>query len=408
MEYSLEEKNIKKISEKIYNKYKLCDNCFGRLFTKIDDKLSNIDIGRKLRYNLKIIEEIPSENCWLCQGLLNNKNKYIDVIKKSLIKYEFKSFLIGSIIDEDIIKKEKIILDQYKLKYFESIKIQLNREIGLKLEKILSKNVDFENPQIMIILDTQFNYIKLQIKSIYIYGRYNKLKRGIPQTKWHCKTCRGLGCKLCNYSGKIYEDSVEELISTHALKMFNAKDESFHGAGREDIDVKMLGNGRPFVLEIKNPIKRKIDLYELKKIINTANINKVKLNELKFVDKEEIKLIKTKKYNKTYRVIILGEKFFNIEKLKKAALSLRGKIINQYTPTRVARRRANLIRDRKIYEIDVESVEKKYATLKIRSESGTYIKELITGDNGKTKPSISELIGFPCEVYKLDVINIKE
>ena len=87
--------------------------------------------------------------------------------------------------------------------------------------------------------------------------------------------------------------------------------------------------------------------------------------------------------------------------------SLRGKIINQYTPTRVARRRANMYRDRKIYNIEIKSVGKKVSTLEIESQSGTYIKELITGDHGKTKPSISELYGFPCSVKKLDVISIK-
>ena len=67
-----------------------------------------------------------------------------------------------------------------------------------------------------------------------------------------------------------------------------------------------------------------------------------------------------------------------------------------------------MIRDRKIYNIDIESIHKKEADLIIETQSGTYIKELITGDNGKTKPNISELIGNHCTVKKLDVIKIKE
>jgi tRNA pseudouridine synthase 10 len=206
----------------------------------------------------------------------------------------------------------------------------------------------------------------------------------------------------------MYKESVEDLISVLAIKMTKGNNFSFHGAGREDIDVKMLGNGRPFILEIINPINRNINLEILQNSINKFNKNKISVSKLKFVAKDEIKKIKIKKYKKTYRVLIYCKNKFDIEKLKKAALSLRGKTISQYTPTRVARRRANMIRNRKIYELDIESYNKNHATLIIKSESGTYIKELITGDDGKTKPNISDLIGYPCEVEKLDVINIKE
>lgn len=408
MNNNIENNELKNTAINIYDNYVLCDNCFGRLFSKINIKDTNRKKGEDLRKQLKISNYNQQKNCWLCSGLLENKSIFVKIIYDKLKHYDFNTFLLGSIIDEEIIKKEKTLLETYKLDFFESIKVELNREIGLILEDKLSRKVDFENPQIMIIIDTQFYVISLQIKSLYIFGRYKKLKRGIPQTKWFCRTCNGIGCKKCNYLGKLYEESVEELISKPILTVTKGDKSSFHGAGREDIDVKMLGNGRPFILEIKNPIIRKINLDDLKKTINIKNIGKIKVENLRYVDKEEIKIIKTKEYNKTYRVLINGKKSFNIEKLKKAAQSLQGKIISQYTPTRVALRRANIVRDRKIYEIDIESVDKKYATIKITSQSGTYIKELITGDNGRTKPNLSELIGFQCEVKKLDVIDIKE
>ena len=408
MKPKLNNKNIIKNAKDIYDNYKICDNCFGRLFKEIEFGKPNEKIGEKLRNNLNISNKIHQKDCWLCFGLLEEINKFVVISLKSLKNYDFDTFLVGTIIDEEILSKEKILVENFNLKFFESIKNELNRKIGIILENKLSKKVDFNNPNIMIIIDTQFNTIYLQIKSLYIYGRYKKLKRGIPQTKWFCKICRGIGCKSCRYSGKMYNNSIEELIAKPALKMTKGEDESFHGAGREDIDVKMLGNGRPFVLEIKNPKKREIDLNELKEKINKKNIKKIKVMNLRFSDKNEIKIIKSKKFKKIYRVEIFCDKNFDIEKLKKAALSLQGKIISQYTPTRVARRRANIYRDRKIYKISIESIENKEATLKIESQSGTYIKELITGDDGKTKPSISELNGFPCYVKKLDVISVKE
>ena len=66
-----------------------------------------------------------------------------------------------------------------------------------------------------------------------------------------------------------------------------------------------------------------------------------------------------------------------------------------------------MLRERYIYNSSVDSIDGAIATLTLEAESGTYIKELISGDNGRTKPSISKLIGIPCTVTELDVIEIK-
>ena len=285
--------------------------------------------------------------------------------------------------------------------------MEINREIGKILEEKLKKTVDFEKPDITAVLNTSFNFVSLQIKSLFFYGRYKKYERGIPQTKWPCNICRGKGCKSCNYSGKMYNTSVEELISKKILDITEGSDESFHGCGREDIDALMLGNGRPFVVEIKNPIKRDLDINQLLSKINVYCKDKIEVTNIRFSDKKEVERIKSAVYNKTYKVIIEGEKSINKEKLKEAARLLQGKTIKQLTPTRVAHRRADKVRVRKIYNCNIESVEGAIANLTIETESGTYVKELISGDSGRTKPNISEMIGIPCKVKELDVIEIK-
>jgi len=37
---------------------------------------------------------------------------------------------------------------------------------------------------------------------------------------------------------------------------------------------------------------------------------------------------------------------------------------------------------------------------------GLYIKELISGDDGRTKPSISEILNTPAECIELDVLEV--
>ena len=57
----------------------------------------------------------------------------------------------------------------------------------------------------------------------------------------------------------MYQESVEEFISEPVLLAAKGVASKFHGSGREDIDARMLGNGRPFVLEISEPKIRTLD-----------------------------------------------------------------------------------------------------------------------------------------------------
>ncbi|UCH71896.1 MAG: tRNA pseudouridine(54/55) synthase Pus10 [Thermoplasmatales archaeon] len=407
MNVYLKDKSVLSSAEKILLSYRLCDYCLGRLFAKVGKGKTNQSRGETIRENLNRSKKNDVANCWLCSGLIEEIPHFVDLILDSIKDYEFETFLIGSKVDEDVSAKEQKLIEFSCSENAELIKMELNREIGKILEKRLGKKVNFEKPTIMVIIDTAFDVVSLQISSLFIYGRYKKYSREIPQTKWFCRVCRGKGCKKCRYTGKIYETSVEELIAKKFLEKTKGDGATFHGSGREDIDVRMLGNGRPFVLEIKNPKIRNFDPHELESDINKSNKNKIEVKDLRFSDKDDVKRIKSAKFRKKYRVTFVGEKSINKEKLKKAVQSLRDKKIGQFTPSRVAHRRANLLRERYIYACDIETIANNIAILTLEVESGTYIKELISGDDGKTKPSISEIIDNPCKVTELDVIKIE-
>ena len=88
--------------------------------------------------------------------------------------------------------------------------------------------------------------------NLWLESRYRKLRRGLPQTVFYCPLCKGdrrrsKGCQQCGGFGKLTKESVQELIGRRILPQMQAKGGSFHGAGREDVDVLMLGRGRPFV-----------------------------------------------------------------------------------------------------------------------------------------------------------------
>ena len=380
--------------------YPLCDACLGRQFAQISHGLDNKERGAIIREALGGTA-IPPVDCWLCDGLLSELESFVNLVSAALAPYEYATFLIGSRIEDTIEVQEAELAAITGAS--EQTKREINREIGKRLEKQTNAEVDFDHPDITAIVDTQYGDIDLDIRPLFIYGRYKKLVRGIPQTKWWCRKCHGTGCDYCEGTGKMYEESVEDYIATPAVNATGAADESFHGAGREDIDVRMLGTGRPFILELIKPHHRVIDLTELQMAINAYGIGKVEVMHLCFTERSKIEYIKSARWTKMYRAVV---KMSNRGKLNEAVTALRNCSISQRTPSRVVHRRADKIRQRCILDIHIDEVTNDLVTLVIHAESGTYIKELITGDGGRTAPSLQQLMDCPIKMQTLDVIQI--
>ncbi|MEM1556681.1 MAG: tRNA pseudouridine(54/55) synthase Pus10, partial [Candidatus Bathyarchaeia archaeon] len=236
---------------------------------------------------------------------------------------------------------------------------------------------------------------------------YRKIIRGIPQSKWICIKCNGKGCARCNWTGKMYPESVEELIAKPILEATLGEGTAFHAAGREDRDARMLGRGRPFVIEIKRPKKRNIDLKSLEKAINEYAKGKIEVLDLRFGDKETVRKLKEMEgAQKIYRVIVKFDREITDEEIANLERELTGVIIRQQTPLRVLHRRADCLREKHIYETKIKRLSANNIEMIIRCQGGLYVKELITGDGGRTKPSVSEIIGAKAEPVELDVLEV--
>ena len=46
--------------------------------------------------------------------------------------------------------------------------------------------------------------------------------------------------------------------------------------------------------------------------------------------------------------------------------------------------------------------------MRIKTEGGLYIKELISGDDGRSQPNISEMLGVNAVCEQLDVVEVSE
>ncbi|MCD1293772.1 tRNA pseudouridine(54/55) synthase Pus10 [Methanocella sp. CWC-04] len=416
----------------------ICDSCLGRQFAKLSTGLSNSQRGNSIKLVLSMQatanndtelqtdlaptlpqarkltggdQQAADEECWFCRGLFqdgSNLKSWAEKCISSIEGHEFDTLLVGTKVPPIFAEKEEVLWAECGIAHAEPVKSELNREVGKLISMMTGKTVDFKRPDVVFTIDLAEEKVEVQVNSLFIYGRYNKHSREIPQTRWPCKECQGKGCDRCDNTGKMYSSSVEEEINRKVIETFKADDAILHGAGREDIDALMLGTGRPFVMEVMHPRVRSVDLKQLRDSVNSSS-DKVKVSELAYVQKSAVEEVKAMKVNKQYRLKVIYNEDISIETLKSSIVTLSNSEIFQRTPERVSHRRADLERKRKVYEIDLEKVneDEKYFLMTVRCEGGLYVKELVSGDNGRTKPSLTELVGKQLKVQELDVINVE-
>jgi tRNA pseudouridine synthase 10 len=197
---------------------------------------------------------------------------------------------------------------------------------------------------------------------------------------------------------------VEELISRVLVPSFGGKLSVLHGAGREDMDVLMLGKGRPFIAEILMPFKRSADLVKLCNEINSCFKGRISVSLSGFVSQADVSLLKDSFHDKIYAALVSSDTDVDFSKIP-----LNQKIIvSQKTPLRVEKRRARLERQKEVTVIRVGEISKKEFVLVLRTSHGTYVKEFISGDNCRTLPSISSMVSSHCSCRLLDVLEVCE
>ncbi len=303
---------------------------------------------------------------------------------------EFETFLVGSRFPPEVREKEETLWREFGIETAEPINREFNRELGKAFGRVVGKETS-RDPDVVFIVESYSGKIELQINPLYIYGRYRKLVRGgIPQTPL-----------------PDFEDSVASIVCRPFSKASGGKCVFKGGAGgREDVDVRMLGNGRPFIVEIKRPRRRNLDLNAIAEEINASG--RVEVLNLHLVSAKEAEEVLTGNHRKEYLALVRVDDGVTPEEAREVAERLRGGIeIHQRTPWRVRKARADRIRIKKVHEAEARWLDGRHFELRLVTDGGLYIKELVSGDRGgRTSPSVSELLGKPAWCERLDVLNI--
>jgi len=421
-----------KLAKDLLLRYPLCDKCLGRFFAQYGIGLSNEERGRAIKtllameihrellkgssspsidelkklaenagYPLSTLyksvtgEEISVRKCYVCSNELmvlipHLISKAIDLLNNVSIRSFVTAVKSGSSIE----LREKSIAEELGVESWESIRRELKREIGKAIQRIKDLRVDFKNPDVILLIDLEEKDVKLMLLPLYLKGRYFKLGRFISQMIW-----------IGRDGKKKYKLSIEE-ICRNVLKVVNGVDVKIHAAGREDVDVRMLGDGRPLIIEVKEPRIKNLSVTTISDLLANNPIVKVNIEDI--ARPSDVTKIKEEVHQKVYGILAYSSDGLTAEDIVKITTTFKNADIRQLTPRRVLRRRKEMLRVKKVYEVDGILLNKYLAYFIVRCDGGLYVKELVNGDEGRTQPSFSSVIEKRVDVLFLDVLKYLE
>ncbi len=384
----------------------LCAECYGRLLGRWGHGLSNPERAARVLAELGTAAEAASATCPVCGGVFGRLDLWVERARRAASDYEWHRFTCGSRWDPERLAVEEALWTEIATAWGESARAAFNRELGKRLEAASGASGGTSGADVVFLADLAVGRVEITVLPLYVRGRYRKLDRTLPQTRWPCRRCRGRGCVDCGMSGRTYPTSVEELVGAPFVRAARAEGTRFHGMGREDIDARMLGRGRPFVLELLRPRIRSIDVGALARDLGPDAAGRVEVLDAALSSAEDVVRVKESAPEKSYRVGVRGAT--DLGKVNEALALALGRTIAQRTPTRVAHRRSDRVRTRRIVSARVVEAGEGRFTIELRTEAGTYVKEWVEGDDGRTVPSLSSLLGVPLEVEFLDVLEVHD
>ena len=372
---------ITSIANSILKKYDLCDQCLGRLFSKQLQLSSNKLLGRKLKKKY-----ISKSKCYVCKNLFCNLDYFLKSMLDISSNYEFQTYSVGIMIKPSIVDRDDFIRSKYHLKGIDSVKTDVAKELIKLFTKKTQKLLDSFDPEITFTINLKDELCQLHSKSIILFGKYVKSKRGYAQKQQSCGNCSGMGCRVCDFHGISEFESVEGIISKLLFKKFGGTTTKFTWIGGEDKSSLVLGSGRPFFVKIKNPSKRKSTLADEK-------FDSVSIFNLKLVDTFPKKPLN---FYSRIKIKISTKSQINSKKLKK--------LKDLTTCPIVIYEKSGKRYEKKIFDLKYKKNSNNLFTIIMSAEGGFPVKKFVIGDD--ISPNISSLLDNSCVAQEFDFLDI--
>mmetsp|Transcript_4395 Transcript_4395/g.6818 ORF Transcript_4395/g.6818 Transcript_4395/m.6818 type:complete len:528 (+) Transcript_4395:266-1849(+) len=288
-------------------------------------------------------------------------------------------------------------------------------------------------------------------RPIYVRSMYTKSRRDVSQSPFYVTD---------KNSGKLVKlgiTSVEEQIVPPLEKVLGGVSKinnnnsaglvlgriKFHASGREDMNVRMIlpppntsspncVGGRPFVCQAIDVLRlpSATQLLSVAQNINNSDSSEVSQNQEDVLDRlygnnpmgvgicSKLTFCPAKDFSNLQADTESKVKYYGCHCWSKAVLPSNDELqmklgsslpikLQQRTPVRVLHRRPNIIRDRYILSLKCTRLDDHNFQLHLSTSAGTYVKEFVHGDLGRTKPSVAGLLGTTTDILQLDCEGIQ-
>ena len=378
---------MKSSSDTVFNilkNYDLCEYCAGRIISKSVGKSPSKFLGKKY---IEKFSKSSNEKCYICKNIFDHLDTMLHNILEKSSNYNFQTYNLGIILKPSFLERDDYLKSKYKLKGIENVKFSIATELAKKISKRTNSEKITCAPDLFIQVNFKDESCTLRTKPMFVYGRYNKKIRKLPQKQELCSKCNGIGCHNCNFKGIENIVSIEGKISNFFINKFNANQVKINWIGGEDQSSLVLGNGRPFFAKILNPKKRN---RILRKRFDLDGVNLSDLQKLSLQPKGNIS------FKSEVSITVDTKKPISSNQLKKLK-TLENTIIND-----ISRDKKNI--EKQIYKINYKKLKKNSFILDLIVDGGMPIKSFI--QNSDVNPNVSELLENQCKCIKFDFKNI--
>lgn len=369
---------------KILKNYDLCEYCTGRLISKIVGKPPSKFLGKKY---LKKLGKSDHKICYICKNTFDNLEFVISNIFEKSSHFDFKTFHLGITLKPSFLERDDYLKSKFKIKGIENIKFGIAKELAKKISRTTNSKRITDDPDLFIQANFKDESCILRAKPMFVYGRYNKKIRKLPQKQGLCRSCNGIGCHNCDFKGIENLLSIEGKISNLFIKKFDCNQVKINWIGGEDQSSLVLGKGRPFFAKILNPKRRNRILRK------TSDLEGVYLSELQ---KLSIQPKGSIPFKSEVSITIDTKKPISSNQLKKLKILENAEIQDFSRDKRSIKKR--------IYKVGYKKLGKTSFILDLFADGGISIKSLI--QQSDVVPNVSELLENQCECKKFDFKNI--
>ncbi|GAY25677.1 tRNA pseudouridine(54/55) synthase Pus10 [Desulfurococcaceae archaeon AG1] len=418
---------ILRLSREILARYPLCDRCLGRLFANLGRGLSNLERGRAIKltlamgyhdeasrdperlrdelYNISRNAGEPFQSlyrhiygaeppstmpCYICGGRIESLiSEWVKRAGDSIRNLGASRFILGIRPPRGFVEAEEEIARVFSLQYWESIRSELKREIGKSVATTYGLSPDFDDPEVMLILDLERGSVEAVMPPLILSTRLVKLVRGFSVKR----RPRGGG-------------SLEDIARSDIKDL--GRDVSIKIPIRDTSRYRILGRGCESIIEIRSPEPGRRDLRNLAKVLNRSS-STYRVEILGRGSRRIAEELPAKVRRIWYRAHIYIEKEVDsrfIESL--APRRITG--VEQKTPSRILRAGYRGVEKVVRGDMGIEKIlriSNKTLEILFTLPPNIYAEEAITGDGGRTSPSISSLLGVDVIPLEIDVINIE-